>query len=279
VLRVIALVAGLAMFAAADAAPTCEVLPGWSQDGAGRTFEGENLFEYMNGNSEGYLLYGFLRMRGITCAKGGAKVLIDISEMPDEESAFGLFSSHRDVKVAGESIGASGQVVPRKAIFVKGKYFAELAAEAEGDHSAMLRAAAKALEARIPGSTTVPAPVGWFPSEGLTAGPPRLFPESPLGVRLLKRGYVAQYGAAKAFVVTESSPEGVREILKKWLGRFETVGEAKVAGADEAYQMTDKYLGRIAVARVGSRLAGYAGVPDGTDAVALASALVARLPK
>lgn len=276
----IALVAGLAFLAAADVAPTCDGLPGWSQDGASRTFEGENLFEYMNGNSEGYLLYGFVRMRGITCAKGGAKVLIDISEMPDEESAYGLFCSHRDVKLPAEPIGAAGQVVPRKAIFVKGKYFAEIAAEEQGDHSAMLRAAAKALEARIPGSVSVPVPIGWFPTEGLTAGPPRLFPESPLGVRLLKRGYVAQYGASKAFIVSEESVDGARGILKKWLARYEgATPEVKVAGADEAFQFTDKYLGRIVVARAGSRLAGYAGVPEGTDAVALAAALVARLPK
>jgi len=263
----------------AGAAIACGVLPGFSQQGPVRLYEGETLFEYMNGNSEGYLVYGFVRMHGLTCVQGSQQVLIDISEMKDEESAYGLFTSNRDIQREAETLGAGGQVVPRKAIFVKGKYFIELAAEAQGDHSALLRAAAQALDKSIPGSTTRPEVIGWFPSNGLTAGPPRLVPQSVLGVRLLKRGYVAQYGVAKAFIVTESSGEAAGDVLAKWIARFETVAKADVIGADDALVVGDKYLGRICVARRGSRLIGYAGVPAGADAPALVSALLARVPK
>ena len=115
---------------AAATLPSCDVLSGWTQSGVSRLYEGDNLYEYMDGNSEGYLIYGFVRMRGVTCVKGSEKVLIDISEMQDSESAYGLFSSNRDVNLPVEPIGANGQVVPRKAIFVKDKYFVEIAAEA-----------------------------------------------------------------------------------------------------------------------------------------------------
>ena len=257
----------------------CTGLPGFSPSGPARLYEGENLFEYMNGNSEGYLIYGFVRMRGITCVKGPEQVLVDISEMADEESAYGIFSSNRDVQREAESIGAGGQVVPRKAIFVKGKYFVEIAAEAQGDHTALLGAAARAMEQTLEGSTKPPEAIGWFPPEGLSAGPPRLTPASVLGVRLLKRGYVAQYGTTKAFVVTETSPQAARDVLAKWIGRFETVGEAKVEGAEDALVVTDKYLGRIVVARRGNRLVGYAGLAEGTDGARLVTSLLARVPR
>lgn len=262
----------IGMIAASAAEPSCGVISGWTQTGPSRLYEGENLYEYMNGNSEGYYIYGFVRMRGVTCVKGSGKLLVDISEMQDAEGAYGLFSANRDVKLPVEKIGANAQIVPRKAIFVKDKYFVEIAAQEEGDHSSLLRETAKAVEGVITGVSKIPEPIGWFSTEGLTAGPPRLIPESVLGIRILKRGYVAQYGSAKAFVVTEASAGAAKASMEKLRARF---GQAQAASAgDEAFQADDKYLGKICVARKGSRLVGYAGAPD---AVALTVALLARV--
>lgn len=261
---------------AAATLPSCDVLSGWTQSGASRLYAGDNLYEYMDGNSEGYFIYGFVRMRGVTCVNGSEKVLIDISEMQDPESAYGLFSSNRDVKLPVEPIGANGQVVPRKAIFVKDKYFVEIVAESQGDHSTMLREASKALALCVPGDTAIPQPIGWFPAEGLTAGPPRLVPESVLGIRILKRGYVAQYGQMKAFVVTESSEDAARATMDKLRARFTEAQPAKLG--DEAFLVEDKYLGRICIARKGRRLIGYAGVPAPADPVNLTSGLLASVP-
>jgi hypothetical protein len=260
----------------AGAVPSCEVMPGWTQEGASRLYEGDHLFEYMDGNSEGYFVYGFVRMNGITCVQGGQKVLIDISEMQDDEGAYGMFSANRDVKLPAESIGAGGQIVPRKAIFVKGKYFVEAAAQAQGDSSELLRKTAAALETRIAGTASVPEQVGWFPIAGLTEGPPRLVPESVLGIRALKRGYVGRYGSAKAFVVTEVSDDAAKQALDKLRTRFGTT-EAAALG-DEAFQTTDKYLGRICIVRRGRRLVGYAGVPGHLDPVHLTKELLNRIP-
>ena len=261
----------------AGVALTCEVLPGFSQQGAARLYEGENLFEYMDGNSEGYLVYGFLRMNGITCAKGNQKILIDVSEMPDAESAYGLFSSNRDVARDTEGIGTAGQIVPRKAIFVKGNYFVELAAEEQGDHTALLRDAAKAMAERVPGSTAKPEPIGWFPTDGLTAGPPRLVPESVLGIRALKRGYMAQYGSMKMFVVSEESADTAKAAMEKLRTRFTSSQPASIG--DEGLQVSDQYLGRICIARRGSKIVGAAGIAEGTDPIAVITAQLARVPK
>ena len=265
--------------AAADqpAAPSCSVLSGSTQSGPARSYQADNLFEYMDGNSEAYLLYGFVRMQGVTCVGASGKVLIDISEMQDAESAYGMFSSNLDIKLPTGRIGAASQVVPRKAIFVKDRYFGEIAAESEGDHSALLRTAAVNLEARIPGSTAAPEPIAWFPAEGLTAGPPRLIPESVLGIGVLKRGYVAQYGSAKAFIVSEASEQAAMLTLEKLRKRFGAV--EPLAAGEEGLQTDDKYLGRLGIARRGRRLAGYARLPAGSDAASKLSALLARIPE
>ena len=52
-----------AALSVAGQTPDCNLFAGWQQHGAARLFEGDNLFEYMDGNSEGYLVYGFVRPR------------------------------------------------------------------------------------------------------------------------------------------------------------------------------------------------------------------------
>ena len=183
--------AAAACVAAAAAAPSCGVVPGWAQKGEARSYTAGDLYEYMNGNSEGYLLYGFTKMQGVTCEKSGATFVIDLSEFVDADAAYGMFAANRDMAKPAAKIGAGGQIVPRRAIFVKGKYYLEIAAEPEGDHTPALQEFTAALEKTIDGSAGLPAAFSQVPEEKrLTL---RLVPESVLGIRLLKRGYVGHY--------------------------------------------------------------------------------------
>ena len=54
-------------------APDCSVVPGWTQQGPERSYDTETLFDYMNGNSEGYFAYGFTLMKGVTCVNAGGR--------------------------------------------------------------------------------------------------------------------------------------------------------------------------------------------------------------
>jgi hypothetical protein len=264
-----ALLAGLAAAALCVAqVPRCDLAPGWSRQGAARAYEASNLFEYMDGNAEGYLLYGFVAMHGVTCVKDGDSILIDISEFADADSAYGMFSANRDPRLPGERLGAGGQITPRRVIFTKDRFYAELAANPEKDHTAALRAFSAAIERLLPGSTAVPAALAWFPAEGQKSV--RLIPESVLGLRLLKRGYVAEYEFGKAFVVQESSAEAAAAVMDKLRERFGHQGDP--------LQFTDRYLGRLCFVHKGPYIVGYANVVEGHDPLELASALAARLP-
>ena len=70
----------------------------------------------------------------------------------------------------------------------------------------------------VEGSTEPPAALTWFPAEKRQSL--RLVPESVLGIRLLKRGYMGQYEFGKAFVVSEESPESAAALLQKLRARF-----------------------------------------------------------
>ena len=267
--------AGLLLAAAAyAAAPSCDAVPGWTQHGAARSYGADNLFEYMDGNAEGYLLYGFVNMHGVSCDKGGVTLLIDVSEFADAESAFGMYSANRDLRQPETKLGMGGQIVPRRAIFAKGKYYVEIAVNQEGHHTAELEQWTKVMEARTDGTSDPPAQLKWFPAEGQQSL--RLVPESVLGLRMLERGYVGEYAAGKAFVTTETSPEAAAAVMEKLRARFAGSTPAKIA--DDAFESKDEYLGGVCIFRKGRFIGGYGRVADGQDAAALARALAARLP-
>jgi hypothetical protein len=259
---------------AAAAQPTCALVPGWTQAGASRTYTADNLFEYMDGNAEGYVLYNFREMHGVTCKQGGVTFVIDVSDMGDSDFAYGLFASNRDLRQPPYAAGMGGQIVPRRLIFAKGRYYLEIAADPEGDHTAALKLWAAALERLIPGDSAPPAALAWFPTERQQSL--RLVPESVLGLRILKRGYMAQYTTGKAFVVIEDSPEDAAATMQKLRTRFAESTPAKLS--DDSFQATDKYLGRLLVFRKARYIAGYALTDPAADPLPLATALAAKLP-
>jgi hypothetical protein len=264
-----------AALAAAAQTPDCALVPGWIQQGPARAYEADTLFEYINGNAEGYLIYRFQKMQGVTCRSGGHTIVFDISEMASPEYAYGIFCATRDPKLPVEKTGMAAQIHPRKGVLVKDKYYIELSVNEEADLTKVLRSFILALDKRIPGQTALPAALGWFPPENLAADSVRMVPESVLGLRLLRRGYIAQYPFGRAFVVFEDSPEVAAQVMTKLRAR---VGESQpVKLADDAFQATDKYLGRLCFFRKGRHIGGFAGLAEGQDAQALSAALAARI--
>jgi len=273
-MRVLVLLA--AALCAAAQTPDCRLVPGWTQRGPSRSYEADTLYEYMDGNAEGYLIYRFVKMQGVTCRSGEDTIVFDVSEMADPEFAYGIFCATRDPKLPVEKIGMAAQIHPRKGVLVKDKYYVELAVNLEKDLSATLRAFITALEKRIPGRTALPEVIGWFPADKLAVESVRLVPESVLGLRVLRRGYVAQYDYGKAFIVPEDSPEAAAQVMAKLRARVGETQPAKLA--EEAFQANDKYLGRLCFFRKGRYIGGYANLAEGQDALAPASALAARIP-
>jgi hypothetical protein len=255
--------------------PDCSLVAGWQQQGPLREYGPDNLFDYMDGNAEGYLIYRFAGMKGVTCKSGGDTILIDYHEMADPEYAYGLFCSNRDARLPIEVIGMGGQVIPRRAVFAKGKYYIELAASPDKDHSAALRAFVTAIEKRIEGRSTPPEAISWFPKEKLAPNSVRLVPESVLGLRVLKRGYIGQYDFGKAFLVAEESAESAAQVMVKLKERIGQTSSARIG--DDAFTGIDRYLDGLCVFRKGRFIGGFANLKGGRDATAEASALAASV--
>lgn len=267
----------VAPFAAAQDYLNCGYAPGWQQNGPARQYTAANLFDYKDGAAEGYLSFGFVRMTGITCKSDENTIDIDISEMKDPDSAWGIFAANSDPKNPVAAIGMGGQVEHQAASFAKGTSYVEIvevATDPDADSSAIMTAFAVGIERQIQGRDTPPETLKWFPDDDLVSV--RLVPESVLGLRELRRGYVARYKQGQAFVIEQASPESAAATLESVREKFGNVIHAGVG--DESFQAKTKYLGGLCIFRKGSVLAGYANLPEAADAASLAAKLALRLP-
>ena len=256
---------------------SCQLVPGWAQSGPKRQYTAENLYDYKDGAAEGYLSYGFTRMQGIDCKSGGTTLTIDVSEMNDTDSAYGMFAANRDPRLPIAKIGMGGQIQPQSALFAKGNHYVEIVAidpNPNADHTAELRTFVTRMQERLEGRDTAPEALDWFPKDNLAST--RLVPESVLGLKQLKRGYVATYKQGQAFIVLEASPESAAEVLKELRERFN--GASSVPVGDEAFQAKAQYLDGICIFRKGRYLGGYTNLPAPQEAASQAAKLAASIP-
>jgi hypothetical protein len=272
----------LAILSTAGIAPAqsylnCHFAPGWEQSGAVHQYTADNLYEYKDGGAEGYLLYGFVRMQGIDCKSGGDTLTIDVSEMKDADLAWGIFSANVDPNMPIVKLGMSGQVGRQSGSFARGNYYVEMvvvAANPDSDLTAPLKAFAGKIAENLAGRDSLPEPLAFFDPLNVTSL--HLIPESVLGIRQLKLGYVAKYKQGQAFIVQEATAESAAEVLKSLRARFDPSKPAEVG--DEAIQAKVQYLDGICIFRKGRYIAGYANLPEPADAVAQAARLAARIP-
>ena len=268
------LAAGTAL---AQAYLDCRLVPGWEQSGPSRAYTADNLFDYRDGAAEGYLIFSFVRMQGIDCKFGATTLAIDVSDMTDADSAYGMFSSNRDPNQPIAKIGMGGQVMPQSLIFAKGNYFVEIVendGNPAGDQSATLQAFATKMDSLLEGRSTPPEALKWFPAENQVST--RMVPESVLGLRILKRGYVATYKEGQAFVVPFESPESAADVMKKLRERYSDAAPAQLG--DEAFQAQVPYLNGLCIFRKGRYIAGFTNLPDTQRAKSEAAKLVPLIP-
>ena len=108
-----------------DLMPVPFTLPGIQLAGDLETFEGEDLFDLINGGAEIYLEYGFVQVaaQNYSGINNGGILRVEIYEMTDPEAAFGIFQI---TAVGQEIVDKLGYYVVKGrgyGMMVRGNYF------------------------------------------------------------------------------------------------------------------------------------------------------------
>ena len=106
-----------------DVLPTeTEILP-WKQNGSPALYNKEKLYEYINGGADIFLEYGFNQIVTQNYLFEDKELVVDVYEMQDPESAFGIYSLYRDYNKPVLNVGDDGTRFKYQLVFWQDKYY------------------------------------------------------------------------------------------------------------------------------------------------------------
>jgi hypothetical protein len=173
-------------------------IPKWNRSGEMRTFANDKLWEYIDGGAENYYLYGFKKV--ITCdfKNSSKQIVLDIYEMGDPKNTFGIYASERDPRYNFLKVGVQGYLEGTSLNFWKGNCYVKITTfDKSAETKEALKQFGKAVEKKIPGSSSDPAFLNYFPKSNLISNSGRYFSKDILGHSFLNNGFVSEYKDGK----------------------------------------------------------------------------------
>jgi hypothetical protein len=210
-----------------------EPLPGrMAAQGTASSYNSDNLYQYIDGGADIYLLYDFKTLLHQDFKGGVAEVTADIYEMGNREDAFGIYSSERSANYTFLSIGAEGYRGDGILNFFEGQYYVKLSASGPNADT-LLGQLARLLSIRLNGSRVLPPLLASFPREHRVAHSEQYIKKDPLGHAFLAPAYLVAYREgkqeAKLVVSVANSALAAKARAEQLAQHFKQTGEAVAA--------------------------------------------------
>lgn len=177
--------------------PNNDEIKGWKKSGDYRIFEGEKLYEYIDGAAETYHPYGFIKVITQDYKNGDKQIVVDIYEFSNSKNTFGIYSIERDPKYNFINIGNQGYFEGTTLNFWKGNYYVKLVSFSKGKYKEDLQSFAKIIDTKITSKDKLPVILSFFPNENLIKNSEKYFTKDMLGHRFFYNGYTAEYTDGK----------------------------------------------------------------------------------
>jgi len=152
-----------------------EGVRGWTAGEGDRTFDRENLFDYINGGAELYISYGFSKVLSRQYGRPGQPdIIADVFDMATSQNAFGVFSHSRET--IDDSFGQGSEYTEGFLLFWKDRYYVSILASPEtGESREAVFELARHIEAAIPDEGPLPKVINLLPEDSLITESVRYF--------------------------------------------------------------------------------------------------------
>jgi len=249
-------------------------LPGFTKQGAAKTFDADSLYEYVNGDSFTYL--GF-HCEELTvqeyASEHGRSVTAELFRHRDTNSAFGIYSYERPPEPAFLEIGGEGYYEDGALNFFKGPYYVKLSGTGQEDGAqTTLTELAGRIAAGIEGRGSLPLAATCFPHAGLAPGSVRYVATDFLGHGFLHSAFMARYerdsGEFRAFIIEPADAAEAQRMLEDYVA-FLNKKEVEHTAQDGVYRFRDPYhasAGLLHLKPAGNYLIGVFGDDPATAA-------------
>jgi hypothetical protein len=238
---------------------------GWELKAPGaRSYGPADLFEYIDGNAELFLAYGFKQLAvGDYLRPGAAEgteaewISVDIYDMGAPLHAFGIFRSERAPGAKVFPAGVEGYQGDGLVALWAGPYYVKVAL-VEGDDTETARALAAAAAAKLPLARQMPSELKRLPTRDRIAGTEQYARKNALGYGFLGEMLSAEYrlgnATATLYVCDLGSETKAGQAATK-LKAAEVKGGAKLTkpavARKDAFSARGSSLGEMVASRAG----------------------------
>ena len=200
--------------------------------GAPSFYGPDNLYKYMDGAADVFVLYGVRTLLHLDARVNAVDVSVDIFDMATADTAFGMYAAERSPDYRFIAIGAEGYQNTDILNFVQDRYYVKLAGFGDGA-DVVLEAWARALSTRVGTNPALPALLAQLPQEHRKQHSEQYMPNAPLGHPFLGPAYVVAYAVddreSKLFVTLARDKSDAQQRLKLLGEHFAETGQCKAA--------------------------------------------------
>jgi len=160
--------------------------------GAASFYGPDNLYQYMDGGADVYLLYDFQVLLHQDLKSGQAELAVDIFDMGNSEDAFGMYAAERAPGYNFLDIGVEAYRNEGILNFLQDRYYIKLAGFGPGSDD-LLEKIARVISERIGGAQSIPPLLEKIPQEHRVKHSEQFTRKDPLGHPFLSPAYVMSY--------------------------------------------------------------------------------------
>ncbi len=249
----------------------------------------DNLWDYMNGGAPGYLAYGFQGLVTfiVQNTRIDQEVAVDVYDMGESQSAFGIFSVERPLTDAALEVSDHLYRSENSLYFWQAKYYVKLMAyDILPETANSLKRLAEIIRLKIPRDGEIPRSFSAFPKTGRLTHTERYIAQGVLGQDFLKRGYSVVYKKEniryQMFWISGEEPRESRENFERFYDYIKTVGKITVADMSEEspfFASTGSHFGTTAFKQQDWNILGIIGEVDSDYARVIIKEMLKRLER
>jgi len=273
----------LASVGHADVKSFFPTMDGWEPEGEPGIYQADNLYEYIDGSADLYLMYNFKELGTLNYFDNqGRGLTIDIYEHGSDASAFGIYSQERPTPMNAMEIGAQAYYDYGILNFCQGPYYVKIMGyDLDEFDQEMLAVVAKIVSVNIGGAKELPKALACFPTEAMVPNSQRYIAKNVFGHSFLRSAFVAQYRSngnsnSRAFIIEAKDEADAGKMLESYLSYVKENGAA-VSDDNGVYRFQDpasRSAGAINLKASGSYIWGIS-----TTSEDMGSAFVAAVEK
>lgn len=237
-------------------------IPGWEQTDPIETYTSDNLWNYINGAADGYLDYGFEKLKTGRFQSGATEITIDIYDMGNKLNAYGIYVTERADEYTPLHIGVESTILPpSEANMLKNQYYIFIRRRAGEISEENGKTLLNAIEKALPGDNKPPEILKMLPGKNKIKGSTNYIKKDFMSMASLNNIILADYKRDTSeyrlfyFVDSKDDPEKYWTELGAGWDTYES-GNSTIKIREIPYQ------GKIGIIKTERGIYGIANVDD-----------------